>query len=133
MKEELKRQKYAMENNTDYSIATSEQIEQALGKQVEKIRLMHALTQTQLAAESGVSAKTIYRLERGEGVSLNTFIRALQAMGLADHLQILLPDPTVRPIERVSARGSERQRARPRRQNGNTSSWQWGDEKDDSQ
>lgn len=122
-----------MENNIDYSIATSEQIEQAIGKQVEKIRLMRALTQAQLAADTGVTAKTIYRLERGEGVSLNTFIRVLQTLGLTGHLQTLLPDPTVRPIERVAARGAERQRARPRRQSDNSSTWQWGDEKGDSQ
>lgn len=118
-----------MENNIDHSIATSEQIEQALGKQIEKIRLMSARTQAQLAVDSGVTTKTIYRLERGEGVSLNTFIRVLQALELSANLATLLPDPTLRPMERVAARGSERKRSRPKRSSdGSPSPWKWGDE-----
>ncbi|MEA5079796.1 MAG: helix-turn-helix transcriptional regulator [Anaerolineaceae bacterium] len=119
-----------MENDIDLSIATSEQIEQALGKQIEKIRLMSARTQAQLAADSGIATKTIYRLERGEGVSLNTFIRVLQVLGLSDNLTSLLPDPTIRPVERVAARGTERKRARPKHSPDiPPHPWKWGDDK----
>jgi transcriptional regulator with XRE-family HTH domain len=119
-----------MENDINYSMATSDQIEQALGRQIEKIRLLRSLTQVQLAKEAGVTAKTIYRIEREKGGSLNTFIRVMQALGLSDHLQTLLPDPTIRPMERVAIRGNERKRARPSRTSGESTPWQWGDEKE---
>ena len=112
----------------DFSIATSEQIEEALCEQVENIRLTRNLTQAQLAHEASVAWMTINRLEKGRGVSLNTFIRVLMALGLQNNLQNLLPDPTIRPVERVDTGGRERKRARPVRSNKETSTWSWGDE-----
>jgi len=115
-----------MDNIIDYSIATSEQINMALCKQLENIRLARNLTQAQLAKESGVSIGTIRRLEVGEGVSLNTFIRVLIALGLEQNLKILLPDTSIRPIERVRPGKKERKRARPDHQNNKKATWTWG-------
>jgi transcriptional regulator with XRE-family HTH domain len=117
-----------MSTKIDYSIATSEQIEGALCKQLENIRLARNITQAQLARESGVALRTIGRLEKGKGVSLDTFIRILIALRLQHNLKTLLPDPTVRPIERVHFGGAERKRARPRQINKENSTWSWGDE-----
>jgi putative transcriptional regulator len=112
----------------DFSIATSEQIEAALCERLENIRLTRNITQAQLASEAGIALKTMGRLEKGQGVSLDTFIRILIALGIQDNLQILLPDPTIRPMDRVNMRGTERKRARPIQSQGNTVSWSWGDE-----
>jgi transcriptional regulator with XRE-family HTH domain len=112
----------------DFSIATSEQIEAALCEQLANIRLTRNMTQAQLAQEANVAMLTINRLEKGQGVSLNTFIRVLMALGLQGNLQNLLPDPTIRPIERVERGGRERKRARPVRSTKETSTWSWGDE-----
>jgi transcriptional regulator with XRE-family HTH domain len=112
----------------DYSIATSEQIEAALCSQLENIRLTLNMTQTQLAKQAGVAFRTIQRMEKGKGVTLDTFIRVLMALGLQENLQTLLPDPTIRPIERVASNGSERKRARPSREETDGSTWNWGDE-----
>jgi transcriptional regulator with XRE-family HTH domain len=112
----------------DFAIATSEQIEAALCAQIEAIRLTRNLTQVQLAEGAGVTLKTIKRFEKGEGVSLNTFIRVLMALGLQSNLQNLLPDPTIRPVERVETGGRERKRARPVRAVKESSTWSWGDE-----
>ena len=97
----------------DFSVATSSQIEAALCGRLESIRLSRNMTQAQLAGEAGVSIRTIGRLEKGEGVSLDTFIRVLTALGIQSSLEALLPDPSVRPIERVGIGGRERKRARP--------------------
>jgi transcriptional regulator with XRE-family HTH domain len=118
----------AMAHQIDFSIATSEQIEAALCEQMEAIRLTRNLTQAQLAHEAGVALKTIRRFEKGEGVSLDTFIRVLMALGLQSNLQNLLPDPTIRPVERVETGGKERKRARPVRSDKEISTWSWGDE-----
>ncbi len=118
-----------MITKVDFSIATSEQIEEALCHQLVNIRLCRNWTQQQLARRAGVSLKTISRLEKGEGVSLNTFIRVLIALGFYSHLQNLLPDPNIRPIERTKFDGVERKRARPPKTNNETKPWVWGDEK----
>jgi transcriptional regulator with XRE-family HTH domain len=111
----------------DFSIANSDQIESALTERLENIRLERNITQAQLAQEAGVTLRTIRRLEKGQGVSCDTFIRVLIALRLQQNLQILLPDPAIRPIERIRT-GGERQRARPARPKKEGSAWTWGDE-----
>ena len=122
-----------MVDKIDYAIATSGQIEAALCRQLENIRLSRNLTQAQIAHESGVSIGTIRRLEEGQGVSLDTFLRVLIALGLQQNLQVLLPDQTIRPIERVNIHGNERKRARPTRTEEEKSTWTWGDESGEKQ
>lgn len=122
-----------MLNKIDFSIATSEQIEDFLRRQLKNIRLTRNFTQAQLAKESGVAIGTIRRFEQGQSVSLNTFIRILIALSLQQNLESLLPDPTIRPIERVNTGGSERKRARPVQSDSEISTWVWGDESGDKQ
>ena len=117
-----------MSNKVDFSMATSEQIRASLCRQMQNIRLARNVTQAQLARESGVSLRTIKKLEEGQGVTLDTFIRVLIALKLQSNLKTLLPDPTVRPIERVNNHGTERKRARPVRPTHEDSPWTWGDE-----
>jgi len=119
-----------MDSQIDYAIATSDQIEKALCKNVENIRLARNITQVQLANESGVSPNTIHRLEKGKGVSLDTFIRVLIALGVQQSLEVLLPDPSIRPIDRVNIGGSERKRASSKKTSIEKTPWEWGDESD---
>ena len=116
-----------MTYNIDFSLATSDQIEAALCKRLESIRLARNITQAQLAEEAGVSPRTIGRLEKGQGVSMDTFIRIMMALRIQQSLEALLPDPTVRPIERVGIGDGERKRARPIQSNDKRPTWSWGD------
>jgi len=122
-----------MSYNIEFSIATSDQIEAALCKRLESIRLSRNITQAQLAEEAGVSPRTIGRLEKGQGVSMDTFIRVMMALGIQQSLEALLPDPTVRPIERVGIGAGERKRARPTQSNVERLTWSWGDGEDDDE
>jgi transcriptional regulator with XRE-family HTH domain len=122
-----------MSHSVDFTVATSDQIEAALCKRLESIRLSRNITQAQLAEEAGVSPRTIGRLEKGQGVSLDTFIRIIAALGIQQSLEGLLPDPTVRPIERVGLSAVERRRARPVKSSDQRPSWSWGDGKDDDE
>jgi putative transcriptional regulator len=122
-----------MSYKIDFSVATSGQIEAALCKRLENIRLSRNMTQKQLAAEAGVSPRTIGRLAKGQGVSLDTFIRVLTALGIQQNLEALLPNPTVRPVERVGIGGGERRRARPDLSRNESATWSWGDGEDDDE
>ena len=117
-----------MSYKIDFSVASGKQIEIALCSRLEKIRLSRNITQSQLAGEAGVSVKTIYRMEKGEGISLDTFIRILTALGIQKNLEILLPDPSVQPIDRIKNENNDRKRARSRKSTKNNEKWSWGAE-----
>jgi len=119
--------------NLEFSVATSDQIEAALCKRLESIRLSRNITQEQLAEEAGVSTRTIGRLEKGQGVSMDTFIRVMMALNIQQNLEALMPDPNVRPIERVGMGAGERKRARPAKSLDESPSWSWGDGEDDDE
>lgn len=114
-----------MTQKLDFSIASSEAIIDALCKRLDEIRLSRNISQADLAKEAGVSRSTMTRLADGKPVSLDSFVRVMTALRLSDHLAALLPDPTIRPIERVQLDGAERQRASAKKND--TSTWTWGD------
>lgn len=105
-----------------------------LGTRLARTRLERNLTQAELAAESGVSKKTIERLEAGEPAALSSFIRVLRALGLMDALDRVVPEPAPSPIERLKLKGKQRQRAAGSRVTGQSSEeakpWTWGDERE---
>lgn len=102
----------------------------ALGERVARLRLSRNLTQATLARESGASVSSVKRLEAGENTSLDTLLRVLGVLGLGDRLLGSLPDPDVRPIERVRLGGRERRRARESQEPPKATDWAWGDEGD---
>jgi len=118
-----------------------------LGHRLERIRLLHNIPQRELASLAGISARTLRRLESGEGGSLDSFIRLLIALDLDENLSVLIPDHTVRPMERLDHAKKERQRARRAKSTTNgakassnqykdtrekkpgpNANWTWGDE-----
>lgn len=122
-----------MTHNIDFSLATSNQIEATLCKQIEQIRLSRNITQKQLSKEAGVSLRTVSRLEKGQGVSMDTFIRIMIALGIQHNFESLLPDPSIRPVERIKRNSKERKRARPTKLNNKNQNWSWGDGKGDNE
>ena len=121
-----------MSYKIDFTIASSHQIESALCRRIESIRLSRNITQGQIAYEAGISERTVRRLENGEGVSMDTFIRVMTALGIQQNFEILLPDPSVRPVERIKKAAEERKRARPAKSNKEHPKWTWGEaDKDD--
>lgn len=114
-----------MKPKTDFSNAPSERVVAALGQRLDAIRLSRNITQATLARDAGVSRSTMTRLADGQGVSLDSFVRVVQALKLGEHLEALLPDADVRPVERLRFEGGERQRARAKKKT--SSAWEWGD------
>jgi len=118
-----------MPDYLDYSTASSSQIEADLCQRLARFRLSRNITQAQLADAAGVSPRTIGRMESGEGVSLDTFIRVLMALNIQRRLAAALPDPAVRPVERVASGGTERRRARPGKPPDSHRTWTWDNER----
>lgn len=115
------------------NLLNSQQMEQHLCKRLESIRLMKNISQAKLAEEAGVSRRTISRMENGKGVSLDTFIRVMQALNLTSQLNALIPSTDIRPIDRVNRRGRKAPRKnasspRNKKDRAAEEKWQWGDE-----
>ncbi|GAB4201445.1 MAG: hypothetical protein Tsb002_38030 [Wenzhouxiangellaceae bacterium] len=116
-----------MNNTIDYATASSHQIETHLCDQLRQLRLLRNLTQGDLAATTGVSKRTLSRLENGEGVSLDTYIRVMMGLGIQQRLQALFPESGIQPV--LEARQHQpRQRARPDRVRDQADQpWHWND------
>ena len=99
-----------------------------LGERLAQLRLSRNLTQAALAREAGTSASSIKRLEAGANTSLETLVRVLRVLDLATRLLDSLPDPGVRPIERVRLGGRERQRARDSGTTPKATDWAWDED-----
>ncbi len=105
--------------------------ERVLGQRVERLRLSRNITQADLAEQAGIGIRTLRRLEAGEGGTLDTFFRVLSALKLDGNVELLIPDPAIRPIERVQLKGSERKRASSsRKQASSKQPWRWGSKQD---
>jgi transcriptional regulator with XRE-family HTH domain len=120
-----------MNLSIDPLTASPEQIAAALGDGLARQRLARNRTQAELAEAAGISRSTLKRLEAGDNPTLDSLIRVLSALGLASNLAALVPDASVRPLERASALRRERRRARPVAKvvpaTGETG-WTWGDD-----
>lgn len=101
-----------MSNNVEFAGASASQIEMALCRRLEEIRLSRNIMQSQLAVEAGVSTRTIRRMEAGEGITLDTFVRVMMSLGMQGNLAALLSEQSVDPSERDVFGKSERKRAR---------------------
>lgn len=112
-------------------MTTPRQIEQDIGKRLARLRLARNVTQADLARKAGIGVRTLRRLEAGDPSTLDTFLRVAAALDLDEAILSALPEGDIRPIERVSQKGRERQRARPASEHPKTSTWTWGDDVDD--
>jgi transcriptional regulator with XRE-family HTH domain len=113
----------------DYTVAAPVQIAADLGRRLERLRLARNERRADLAGAAGISTRTLARLETSGRATVETLVRVMTALGLQDPLRDLLPDPTLRPIERVDTGGKSRQRARPKKMSRKgKASWTWGDE-----
>lgn len=118
------------------SLLTDDAILAELGARIAGTRLERNVSQVQLADSAGVGRSAVQAIERGEPVVVTSLIRVLRALGLADALDRLVPEPAPSPIELLKLQGRRRRRAAGARRSSEaeptTTSWAWGDESGDS-
>ncbi len=100
-----------------------------IGERLARIRLNRNLTQAEMAAEAGISKRTVERLEAGESVQFTSLIRLLRSLGILSRFDSLIPEPIASPLAQLKLQSAARRRAssksagRP-----STAGWKWGDE-----
>lgn len=100
---------------------------QELGHRIARLRLERNLTKAQLAEQSGISKRTLERLEAGAAATqLSLFLRVLRQLDLLERLGLLLPEPKPSPITLLRQQEGDRKRASRRPPPKPTAPWRWG-------
>ena len=82
-----------------------------LGARLKALRLQQNRRVSDLAAASGVSQRTINRLEAGSSVGTDNLVRVMRALGRLQALEVFVPVPEVSPYDVERLRGKVRRRA----------------------
>ena len=86
---------------------------------------MSGMSQQDLEDLSGVSKRSISRLEQGESVQVDNLFKILVSLGLGDNIELLVPDQTKRPSYYLEKSESIPQRVRKKTVKND---FKWGDE-----
>jgi transcriptional regulator with XRE-family HTH domain len=98
---------------SDMSFMSPDELQAALGKQLQELRIAKNLDQITTAEKAGISEKALRNLEAGRGSSIQTLVRVLKALDSLDGLRLLAPKSSVSPLALL--RHSETARRRVRR------------------
>lgn len=96
-----------------------------LGHKIKIYRITKELSQKDIADITGVSLRSISRLEQGESVQMDNLFKILLALDLGDNIEMLVPDQTKRPSYYL-----EKLEDKPKRVRKQTvkKDFKWGDE-----
>lgn len=83
-----------------------------LGQKIKTYRIMNEISQQDLEDKSGVSKRSISRLEQGETVQVDNLFKVLISLGLEDNIELLVPDQSKRPSYYLEKTESQPQRVR---------------------
>lgn len=96
-----------------------------LGQKIKTYRIMNEMSQQDLEDKSGVSKRSISRLEQGEAVQVDNLFKILLALGLGDNIELLVPDQTKRPSYYLGKSENKPKRVRKKTEK---NEFKWGDE-----
>lgn len=86
---------------------------------------MNEMSQQDLEDKSGVSKRSISRLEQGESVQVDNLFKIIIALGLGDNIELLVPDQTKRPSYYLENIENKPKRVRKKIEKND---FKWGDE-----
>tara|TARA_R110002072_G_scaffold233478_1_gene391006 strand:+ start:499 stop:876 length:378 start_codon:yes stop_codon:yes gene_type:complete len=119
-----------MTSKIDFMVAPPGIVLKEIGERIAENRLQQNITQDELAQKSGVAVRTLRRLEAGNGGSMETLVRTLQALGHADSLDFLLPRIDISPMQAIKVARNKHARTNPRSRASkkrikSATSWSW--------
>ena len=82
-----------------------------VGARLRQYRLQRNLRVEDLSVASGVSERTLNRMEAGRSVGTENLVRVLRGLGRLQALDAFLPEPEVSPLQLASLGGKRRRRA----------------------
>jgi len=97
-----------------------------IGERIKQYRINRGYSQLDMEEKTGVSVRSISRLEQGASIQLDSLIKILEALDLAGNLELLVPDQTKRPSYYLE--NGEKRRQRVGKKKTTQSDFKWGDE-----
>jgi transcriptional regulator with XRE-family HTH domain len=96
-----------------------------LGQKIKLYRIMKEMSQQDLEDKTGISKRSISRMEQGESVQLENLFKILLALGLGENIELLVPDQTKRPSFYLEKSDNRPKRVRKKTEKND---FKWGDE-----
>jgi transcriptional regulator with XRE-family HTH domain len=96
-----------------------------LGQKIKLYRIMKEMSQQDLEDKTGISKRSISRLEQGESVQLENLFKILLALDLGENIELLVPDQTKRPSFYLEKSDNRPKRVRKKTKK---NAFKWGDE-----
>ncbi len=97
-----------------------------LGQKIKTYRITKGMSQQDLEDQTGVSKRSISRLEQGESVQVDNLFKILVALGIGENIDLLVPDQTKRPSFYLDKKEERPQRVRKNQEK--KTEFKWGDE-----
>lgn len=96
--------------NVMWNEMTNSAILRTLGERLKEYRLRRNLQQTELAHLAEVNISTVARLEKGQNVMIDSYIRIMRILDMLDNLDEFIPEPPRSPILLKKLMGKKRKR-----------------------
>lgn len=107
------------------ALLTDEAILVEIGLRITQRRIERQLTQADLAAQAGVSKRTIERIEDGASAQMASMVRVFRVLDLLPGLEQCIPRSEPGPVELLQTQGKPRQRARRKKPEARARTWTW--------
>ena len=105
-------------------------IRMELAKRIKTFRIDYPMTREELAEKSGVSLRTIARIESGETTQFDNILSIMRALDCLDRIDILLQDSEIRPSLMINNRKTRKRASSSRyRTNTKKQNWVWKEDK----
>lgn len=98
---------------------------QIIGKRIKEYRVYSEISQKDLEEKTGISIRTLSRLEAGKSIQLDSLIKILAALDLDENITILVPDQSIRPSSFLK---ENKGKQRVYKKSVKTRKFKWGDE-----
>ena len=100
-----------------------------IGQRIAHRRIEMRLTQAVAAERAGIGKRTLEAIEAGNDCQFSSLISLLRVLNLFEHLNQLVPEATISPMEMLKMQGKQRKRASSPKTVTKKQPWKWKDEK----
>lgn len=99
-----------------------------LGQRIKDTRIAARLSQKDFSDVSGLSVGTISRIESGQSMTFENFLRVLRALDLLQNLDILIPEQDIKPSDLLDLKKKKWKRITAGRKIDTIdTTWEWGE------
>lgn len=101
-------------------------IRKEIANRIKSSRINFPMTREELAEKSGVSLRTIARIEAGETTQFDNIISILRAMNCLDRIDLIFPDDEIRPSTILQNKKTRKRATSVKyRATGKNPDWEW--------